>query len=160
MERRRVLRRIGRRRRKVQRRFGRRENFGGDERRLRALARVFALGLARRADVAVRREFSARDGHARAPGTEDARVDSGLLHCIDNMAHEHTTAHAVKGVAESLGMADRLRVHEADAFDPDLPSTLAPGTEFDLLWIDLGAAHRIEGFFEAWWPRVRPEGGW
>ena len=94
-----------------------------------------------------------------APGTEDARVDSGLLHCIDNMAHEHTTAHAVKGVAESLGMADRLRVHEADAFDPDLPSTLAPGTEFDLLWIDLGAAHRIEGFFEAWWPRVRPEGG-
>ena len=93
------------------------------------------------------------------PGTEDARVDSGVLHCIDNMAHEHTTAHAVKGVAESLGMADRLRVHEADAFDPDLPSTLAPGTEFDLLWIDLGAAHRIEGFFEAWWPRVRPEGG-
>ena len=94
-----------------------------------------------------------------APGTEDARVDSGRLHCIDNLAHEHTTAHAVKGVAESLGMADRLRVHEADAFDPDLPSTLAPGTEFDLLWIDLGAAHRIEGFFEAWWPRVRPEGG-
>jgi predicted O-methyltransferase YrrM len=93
------------------------------------------------------------------PGTEDARVASGVLHCIDNMAHEHTTAHAVKGVAESLGMADRLRVHEADAFDPDLPSTLAPGTEFDLLWIDLGAAHRIEGFFEAWWPRVRPEGG-
>ena len=36
---------------------------------------------------------------------------------------------------------------------------MAPGAEFDLLWIDLGAAHRIEGFFEAWWPRVRPEGG-
>jgi hypothetical protein len=32
---------------------------------------------------------------APAPGSEDARVYSGVLHCIDNMAHEHTTAHAV-----------------------------------------------------------------
>lgn len=75
------------------------------------------------------------------------------------MAHEHTTAHIVTAAAADLGLSDRLRLHQADAFDPDLPSTLAPGTEFDLLWIDLGAAHRMEGFFEAWWPRVRPEGG-
>ena len=93
------------------------------------------------------------------PFTEDARVATGVLHCIDNMAHEHTTAHIVTAAADDLGLSDRLRLHEEDAFDPDLPSTLAPGTEFDLLWIDLGAANRIEGFFEAWWPRVRSEGG-
>jgi predicted O-methyltransferase YrrM len=96
---------------------------------------------------------------APAPGSEDARVHSGVLHCIDNMAHEHTTAHAVVETARKMRCADRLRLHEADAFDPDLPAILEPGVEFDMLWIDLGAAHRIEGFMEAWWPRVRAEGG-
>ena len=99
------------------------------------------------------------DGEAPLPGTEDARVDSGVLHCVDNLAHEHTTAHAVVETARKMRCVDRLRLHDVDAFDPDLPSTLEPGVEFDMLWIDLGAAHRIEGFFEAWWPRVRAEGG-
>jgi predicted O-methyltransferase YrrM len=97
--------------------------------------------------------------HFPAPCSEDARVDTGVLHCIDNMAHEHTTARAVMEVARKIHCDDRLRLHVADAFDPDLPSTLEPGTEFDLLWIDLGAAHRIDAFVEAWWPRVRDEGG-
>ena len=96
---------------------------------------------------------------APSPGSEDARVDSGVLHCLDNLAHEHTTAHLLVETAKKMGCADRLRLHNSDAFDPDLPSTLEPGVEFDMLWIDLGAAHRIEGFFEAWWPRVRAEGG-
>ena len=94
-----------------------------------------------------------------APGSEDARVNEGVLHCIDNMAHEHTTAHVVTESASALGMSDRLQLHEADAYDGDLPSTLAPGVEFDFMFIDLGAANRVEGFMEAWWPRVRPEGG-
>lgn len=59
-----------------------------------------------------------------------------VLH-LYKVAHEHTTAHIVTAAAEALGLSDRLKLHEADAFDPDLPSTLAPGTEFDLLWIDL-----------------------
>jgi len=58
-----------------------------------------------------------------------------------------------------MGCASRLKLHQADAFNSDLPSLLEPGVEFDLLWIDLGAAHRIEAFMENWWPRVRPEGG-
>ena len=86
-------------------------------------------------------------------------MNEGVLHCIDNMAHEHTTAHVVTESASALGMSDRLRLHEADAYDDDLPSTLAPGVEFDFMFIDLGAANRVEGFMEAWWPRVRPEGG-
>jgi predicted O-methyltransferase YrrM len=91
--------------------------------------------------------------------SEYDRVTSGVLHCIDNLAHEHTTAHVVMETARKMRCGERLRLHEADAFDPDLPSTLEAGIEFDMLWIDLGAAHRIEGFFEAWWPRVRAEGG-
>jgi hypothetical protein len=75
------------------------------------------------------------------------------------MAHEHTTAHVVTRSAAELGMSDRLQLHEADAYDGDLPSVLAPGVEFDFMFIDLGAANRVEGFMEAWWPRVRPEGG-
>lgn len=93
------------------------------------------------------------------PGSEDARVASGILHCIDNMVHAHTTAHVVTEVARKMGCASRLKLHQADAFNSDLPSLLEPGVEFDLLWIDLGAAHRIEAFMENWWPRVRPEGG-
>jgi predicted O-methyltransferase YrrM len=105
----------------------------------------------------------AGDGGGRYRGdpdaSEDDRVSSGVLHCIDNLAHEHTTAHVVVETARKMRCGERLRLHEADAFDPDLPSTLEAGIEFDMLWIDLGAAHRIEGFFEAWWPRVRAEGG-
>ena len=86
-------------------------------------------------------------------------MDSGVLHCLDNLAHEHTTAHLLVETAKKMGCADRLRLHNSDAFDPDLPSTLEPGVEFDMLWIDLGAANRIERFLENWWPRIRCEGG-
>ena len=113
----------------------------------------------RRRSLDDRLELREAQAPTPAPGSEDARVHSGVLHCIDNMAHEHTTAHAVVKTARKMRCADRLRLHEADAFDPDLPSILEPGVEFDMLWIDLGAAHRIEGFMEAWWPRVRAEGG-
>jgi hypothetical protein len=104
-------------------------------------------GVDERADGAVE-AGSASSSNTPVAGTEDGRVAGGVLHCIDNMAHEHTTAHIVTAAAAGLGLSDRLVLHEADAFDPDLPMKLAPGTEFDLLWIDLGAAHRIEGFFE------------
>ena len=97
--------------------------------------------------------------HVPRPGSEDARVAGGTLHCVDNMAHEATTADKVQEVADRLGMSDRLRLHVADAYDEDLPATLAPGVEFDMLWIDLGAANRIERFLENWWPRIRCEGG-
>ena len=41
------------------------------------------------------------------------------------MAHEHTTAHVVVETARKMRCGERLRLHVADAFDPDLPSTLA-----------------------------------
>ena len=60
-------------------------------------------------------------------------VEAGMLHCIDNMAHEHTTAHRVSEVAQRLGLDQRLRLHVADAFDEDLPAVLQPGTMFDFM---------------------------
>ena len=39
-----------------------------------------------------------------------------VLHCVDNMAHTHTTAHKVKEAAEELGLTAHLRLHEADAY--------------------------------------------
>ena len=89
------------------------------------------------------------------------RLTHSTLHIVDNCAHEHTTAHRVDEIAQRLGCRDRLRVHVTDAFASELPSTLAipEAPCFDMLWIDLGAAHRIAGFFDAWWSRVNPEGG-
>ena len=89
------------------------------------------------------------------------RLTHSTLHIVDNCAHEHTTAHRVDEIAQRLGCHDRLRVHVTDAFASELPSTLAipEAPCFDMLWIDLGAAHRIAGFFDAWWSRVNPEGG-
>ena len=93
-------------------------------------------------------------------GASDEKTD-GVLHIVDNMAHEHTTAHKVQRIAKELGCEQRLVVHVADAFNEDLPSTLGPGVKyFDVLWIDLGAADRIEGFFDRWWHRVNPDGGY
>lgn len=84
------------------------------------------------------------------------------LHVVDNMAHAHTTAHLVKKCSEELNDDDEennfLVVHEADAFNPDLSATLAPGVQFDFLWIDLGAANRIETFLKNFWFRVKPSG--
>ena len=92
---------------------------------------------------------------------------SPQLHVVDNMAHAYTTAHLVKECSQELNentinVGDEkdvfLTVHEADAFHPDLSATLAPGVQFDFLWIDLGAANRIETFLQNFWFRVKPGG--
>jgi hypothetical protein len=90
----------------------------------------------------------------------DADADAGTLHVVDNCAHEHTSAHRVAAAAASLGLARRLTFHDADALDADLAATLAPGQRhFGLIWIDLGAAHRLRALVDAFWARLEPEGG-
>lgn len=95
-------------------------------------------------------------------------VHAGTLHCVDNLAHEHTSAHRVQAAAVSLGIAHALRFHDADALDSDASSRLAVASSkglddgarfFGLVWIDLGAAHRLRALVDAWWPRVDPAGG-
>ena len=99
--------------------------------------------------------------------SKEGTAYSPQLHVVDNMAHAYTTAHLVKECSQELNentinVGDEkdvfLTVHEADAFHPDLSATLAPGVQFDFLWIDLGAANRIETFLQNFWFRVKPGG--
>jgi len=99
----------------------------------------------------------------KSDGRKTRETYEPQLHVVDNMAHAHTTAHLVKECSEELNDEnenenDFLVVHEVDAFNPDLSATLAPGVQFDFLWIDLGAANRIETFLKNFWFRVKPGG--
>lgn len=107
------------------------------------------------------------------PWLVDLDADDGvlrcILHCVDNMAHEHTSAHRVAAAAASLGLSHRLAFHDADALDAELPSRLAVGRRttatsancrhFGCIWLDLGAGPRLRALVDAWWPRLEPAGG-
>ena len=118
----------------------------------------------------------AKEAAASAPGGvpwltpafvgANAVARASVLHVVDNMAHEHTSAHRVQAASEQLGISSALRFYNADALDADASSRLAisPGGSdgdraFGLVWIDLGAAHRLRALVDSWWPRVDPAGG-
>jgi predicted O-methyltransferase YrrM len=89
---------------------------------------------------------SALEAHAeRAPS---------ILHCVDNLAHEQTTAHRVIDAARQLGIESALRFIEADAWRvaDDWPE--GPAEQLDLLWFDFGAGGRLAQLLAAWWPRL------
>ena len=105
-----------------------------------------------------------------ADGGQDADAESGgwaeggspLLHTIDTMSHEHTTAHRVLGIAEQLGLKRFLRLIEGDAYVLP-PADGGEGEEhewIDVLWLDfgVGVGGRLASFLEGWWPRVRSGG--
>ena len=79
-----------------------------------------------------------------------------LLHCVDNMAHAHTTAHRVVDAAAELKLSEHLVLHEADAY-----ALAAESSEpLDLIWLDfgIGIGGRLDSFLTAWWPRLRAGG--
>eukprot|EP01052_Picozoa_sp_SAG31_P020230 SAG31_NODE_1512_length_8055_cov_3.286199_4_plen_142_part_00 len=39
-----------------------------------------------------------------------------LLHCVDDMTHENTTAHLVEAISQRLGTSHHLRIHAVDAY--------------------------------------------
>lgn len=98
-----------------------------------------------------------------------------LLHCVDNMAHAHTTADLVAQTAAKLALKEHLRLHVADAWTfellaqadaggPDLKTDRIDDVDeieaddqqqlFDMIWIDFGAADKIGEFFDRCWPKV------
>ena len=81
----------------------------------------------------------------------------GVLHCVDNMAHAHTTAPQVLSAARSLGLEAHLTLHVADAWT--LAEDFAPCVSLDMLWVDFGAGARLDEFLSMWWPRLSGEGG-
>jgi hypothetical protein len=111
-------------------------------------------------------------------------LHTSTLHTIDDMGAaeggNRGSAHLVREIAEQLGLCDRLRLHEGDAYA--LASDAAwlgscgsgdeegagaahacpgaqPGSQlFDMMWLDfgLGTGSRIDSFLDAWWARHRP----
>jgi hypothetical protein len=110
-------------------------------------------------------------------------LHTSTLHTIDDMGAaeggNRGSAHLVREIAEQLGLCDRLRLHEGDAYA--LASDAAwlgscgsgdeegagaahacpgaqPGSQlFDMMWLDfgLGTGSRIDSFLDAWWARLR-----
>ena len=102
-----------------------------------------------------------------------------LLHTIDSMSHEHTTAHKVCAAARTLGLEPFLRLIEADAYalPPGIRGGVEGGVEsgveggiegggddgeawIDVLWLDfgIGTGSRLSTFLSEWWPKVVPGG--
>jgi len=81
----------------------------------------------------------------------------GVLHCVDNLEHKHTTANKVLSAVEKLDLFDFLEFRVDDAFK--LAEKISEDSFFDLLWLDFGAGERMAAFFDQWWPRVSPTGG-
>eukprot|EP00933_Yihiella_yeosuensis_P018045 TRINITY_DN14971_c0_g1_i1.p1 TRINITY_DN14971_c0_g1~~TRINITY_DN14971_c0_g1_i1.p1 ORF type:complete len:355 (-),score=68.05 TRINITY_DN14971_c0_g1_i1:86-1108(-) len=93
--------------------------------------------------------------------------DEGLLHCVDNFAHEHTTAPQVLRISKQLGLEKRLQLHLDDgrAFVEESKDVVP---SFDFVWLDglLDFAPPIEkdvkagidAFLALLWPRISPGG--
>lgn len=86
-----------------------------------------------------------------------------LLHTIDSMSHEHTTANVVCGIADDLGLSSFMELIEADAYAlPTGKGAAGDDSEewIDILWLDfgVGVGGRLAPFLEGWWPRICPGG--
>ncbi|CAE7906578.1 NFI1 [Symbiodinium necroappetens] len=99
-------------------------------------------------------------------GAEElADLEGGVLHCVDNFAHRHTTAPELFRVAQRLGLQRRLRLHldDARAFLEESNHLL-----FDFIWLDGlldfvppvngSVKDGIESFLALLWPQVLPGG--
>ncbi len=119
-------------------------------------------------------------------GLDDKHCFSGVLHCVDDLSHEDTTAHLVQDTAARLGLDTALQLHVGDAWE--LHRTMDPALHFDLCWFDFGVGRKVDEFLGNysiqpmknatsptvlplklgwlvhvctghWWPRVKPTGG-
>ena len=85
---------------------------------------------------------AAKEGGGEAETEAEVEAEApSVLHCVDDMSHACTTAHAVRDVAARLGIGSHLRLHEEDAYAlaarwPRVSGSDAP---LDLLWLDFGS---------------------
>jgi len=80
---------------------------------------------------------------------------SPLLHTVDSMAHESTTAHKVVEVAAALGVEQHIQLHEADVWEFTWDESWG---QLDMLWVDFSPGDRLDEFLATWWPRLSPGG--
>eukprot|EP00041_Stephanoeca_diplocostata_P014044 m.252131 g.252131 ORF g.252131 m.252131 type:complete len:674 (-) comp19555_c0_seq1:426-2447(-) len=95
------------------------------------------------------------DEYMRKAGTEE---HFGVLHCIDNLAHEHTTAHLVIEAAQALDALDHLDLYIKDAWEyaKTCPLPEADQESLDMVWLDFGQGDKLGLFIDQIWPRIRP----
>ena len=77
------------------------------------------------------------------PWCEPVAAARSSLVCVDNCAHQTTTAGGVVATAGALGLADRLQFVEGDAFE--IFGREDFGT-IDLFWLDFGVGDRVADF--------------
>jgi len=94
-------------------------------------------------------------------------LGQGVLHCVDNLAHEATTTPHLLKVAQKLGIADRLKLvlDDARAF---LSESAQEVPTFDFVWLDGlldfapprngDVGQGLDVFLGEVWPRVAPGG--
>jgi len=99
-----------------------------------------------------------------------SQSSGGTLHCVDNLAHEGTTANRLLEVATSLGLESRLSLHldDARAFLDEYNGECI----FDFVWLDgfldfafargggsgSSVGSGLDDFMADMWPRVAPGG--
>lgn len=95
------------------------------------------------------------DGYMQQAGSDK---QFGILHCIDNLAHEHTTAHLVLEAAQALDALDHLDLYIKDAWDyaDATPLKNADKEALDMVWLDFGQGEKLGQFIDKIWPRIRP----
>jgi len=77
---------------------------------------------------------------------------SGKLFCVDNLAHEFSTANKVVSIANLLGIESFLNHIDQDAWVLEIDEDL------DFMWVDFGAGQRLDEFFRKWWPKLKGGG--
>jgi len=94
-------------------------------------------------------------------GYLDKYGNPGVLDCIDNMAHEFTTADKVLDSAKELGLSQYLRFQVEDAFEFHNKLSVDDEKEIpvDFAWVDFGAGPRLHEFFENYWDKISGHGG-
>ena len=100
--------------------------------------------------------FCLRNSVAEFLSQKSGTAVEGQLHCVDNLAHEHTTAHLIQQGAQQLGLLDHLQLHVDDAWT--FHDVLDSSMQLDFVWVDFGAGERLDEFFSHWWTRVPPGG--
>ncbi|CAK9097802.1 unnamed protein product [Durusdinium trenchii] len=90
--------------------------------------------------------------------------EEGSLHCVDNFAHEHSTAPLLSQIAKRLRLQHRLRLHLDDARAFVEEADMAQS--FDFVWLDglLDFAPpkkgdvraSIDSFLSLLWPHLAP----
>ena len=127
----------------------------------------------------VRREFISKSSESDESKSEakDMYLDgyhygtpsasAPVLHIMDNMEHESTTAHLVQHVASELGISQHLKVIVVDCFSFDLRETVdkelqhSRNTTYDFIWLDgITTDERFPALFDKYWRHHLDLGGY